>query len=134
MCFQIDGKSSQAARLVKSRIMTKVIDCVLSADTFEQQCIILKCVLQSPLLKYHMKTIGINQSLSNIALFEHKYPKNINKLYQHARKCNKKQQLKDILEAVMVSNPGGFTNNSPRSPMTSTPVKKPSARKSLCLF
>ena len=34
----------------------------------------------------------------------------------------------------MVSNPEGFTNNSPISPMTSTPVKKPSARKLLCLF
>ena len=34
----------------------------------------------------------------------------------------------------MVSTPEGFTNNSPRYPMTPTPVKKPSARKSLCLF
>ena len=34
----------------------------------------------------------------------------------------------------MVSTPEGFTNESPISPMTSTPVKKPRARKSLCLF
>ena len=34
----------------------------------------------------------------------------------------------------MVSTPEGFTDNSPISPMTSTPVKKTSARKSLCLF
>ena len=34
----------------------------------------------------------------------------------------------------MVYTPGGFTNNSPISPMKSTPVKKPSAIKSLCLF
>ena len=34
----------------------------------------------------------------------------------------------------MVSTPEGFTDNSPISPMISTPVKKPSARKSLCLF
>ena len=34
----------------------------------------------------------------------------------------------------MVSNPEGFTNNIHLSPMTSTPVKKPHARKSLCLF
>ena len=34
----------------------------------------------------------------------------------------------------MVSTPEGFTNNSPISPMTSTPVKKPSAQKSLCMF
>ena len=34
----------------------------------------------------------------------------------------------------MVSTPEGFTDNSPISTMTSTPVKKPSARKPLCLF
>ena len=34
----------------------------------------------------------------------------------------------------MVSTPEGFTNNSSISPMTSAPVKKPSARKSLCIF
>ena len=34
----------------------------------------------------------------------------------------------------MVSTPERFTDNSPISPMTSSPVKKPIARKSLCLF
>ena len=34
----------------------------------------------------------------------------------------------------MFSTPEGFNNNSPISPMTSTLVKKPSARKSLCMF
>ena len=34
----------------------------------------------------------------------------------------------------MFSTHEGFTDNSPRSPMTPTPVKKLSARKSLCLF
>ena len=34
----------------------------------------------------------------------------------------------------MVSTPEGFTYNSPISPIKSTPVKKPSAIKSLCLF
>ena len=34
----------------------------------------------------------------------------------------------------MVYDPEGFTNYSPIYPMTSTPVKKKSARKSLCLF
>ena len=34
----------------------------------------------------------------------------------------------------MISNPEGFTDNSPIYPMTSTPVKKPSTIKSLCLF
>ena len=35
MCFQNDGKTSQAARCIKSRIMTNVIDSVLSIDIFE---------------------------------------------------------------------------------------------------
>ena len=34
----------------------------------------------------------------------------------------------------MVSTPDGVTYESPNVPMTSTPVKKPSARKSLCSF
>ena len=34
----------------------------------------------------------------------------------------------------MVYTPEGFTNNGPISPMTSTPVKKPGAQKSLCIF
>ena len=43
-------------------------------------------------------------------------------------------QIKGILDAAMVSTPEVFIDNSPNVPMTSTPVKKPSARKSLCLF
>ena len=34
----------------------------------------------------------------------------------------------------MVYTPEGFPNNSPISPMKVTPVKKPSARKSVCMF
>ena len=34
----------------------------------------------------------------------------------------------------MVYTPEGFTDNSPISTMTLTPLKKPSSRKSLCLF
>ena len=34
----------------------------------------------------------------------------------------------------MVSTHEGFTDNSPRSTMTPTPVKKPSVRISLCIF
>ena len=59
---------------------------------------------------------------------------NITNIYQHAGKCEEQQNLKDILDAAMVSNPEGFTYNSPNVPMTSTPVKKPCDRKSLCLF
>ena len=60
MCFQIDSKSAQADKCVKSRIMTKVIDNVISVNTFEQKCVVPKCFLCLLRLKYHMKTIGID--------------------------------------------------------------------------
>ena len=129
-----DGKTDQAARCIKSRIMTKVIDYVLSIDTFEQQCVVLKGMLQSPRLKYHVHTIGIHPSLSNNAIYEHKCLENIKKLYKQAGKCDNQQQFKDIIEAAIVSTPEGFNDSSTISPRTSTPVNKPSAQKSLYLF
>ena len=59
---------------------------------------------------------------------------NIKKIYQHAGKCDDQQNLKDILDTDMVSTPEGVTDNIPNLPMKSTIVKKPSAKKSLCLF
>ena len=85
------GKSAQATGCIKLGIMTKVIDYVLSIDTFEQQCVVLKGMLQSSRLKYHVKTIGIDQSLSNNSLYEHKCLENIKKLYKHAGKCDYKR-------------------------------------------
>ena len=55
-------------------------------------------------------------------------------IYQHAGKCDDQQNLKDILDAAMVSTPEEIIDGSPSFPMKSTPVKKPSASKSLCLF
>ena len=74
-----EGKSDQAARCIKSRIMTKVVDYVLSIDTFEQKYVMLKGMFQSPGLKYHVQTIGIHLSLSNNAIYEHKCLENIKK-------------------------------------------------------
>ena len=59
---------------------------------------------------------------------------NIKKIYQHAGKCDDKQNLKYIIDAAILSNPEGVTDNILNVHMTSTPVKKPSDRKSLCLF
>ena len=56
------------------------------------------------------------------------------KLHKQAGKCEDQQQFKDILEAAMVSTPVVFSDNSPISTMTSTPIKKPSDWKPLCLF
>ena len=113
-----EGKTDQAARCIKPRIMTKVIDYVLSVDTFEQQCFVLKGMLQSPQLKDHVQTIGIDQYLSNNAVYEHKCLENIKKLYKQDGKCDDQKKLRNIFEGAMVSAPEGFTNNSPIYPMT----------------
>ena len=60
-------------------------------------------MLQSPQLKDHVQTIGIEPSLSNNAIHEHKCLGNIKTLYKQAGKCDDQQKFKDILEADMVS-------------------------------
>ena len=107
---------------------------VLSIDTFEQQYVVLKGMLQSLRLKYHVQTIGIDTSLSNNDIYEHKFLENIKYIYKQSGKCGIQQQFKYIIEADMFSTPELLAVKSPISPMTSTPVKKPSARKSLCMF
>ena len=59
-CFQINGISYHAAQCAKSRIMKKAIDYILSIDTFEQKCVVIKVMLQSPRIEDHMKNIGID--------------------------------------------------------------------------
>ena len=81
-----------------------------------------------------MKTIGIDQSSFTSYSFEYRCMNNIKNIYQHAGKCNDKKNLKDILEAALLSTPEGFTDISPNVHMPSTPVKKPSDSKSLFLF
>ena len=41
--------------------MNKAVDYILSIDTFEKQCVVIKAMLQSPRLEDHMKTVGIDQ-------------------------------------------------------------------------
>ena len=43
-----EGESEQVARCIKSRITTKVIDFVLSINTFEKKCVVFRGMLQSP--------------------------------------------------------------------------------------
>ena len=81
-----------------------------------------------------MKTIGIDQSSFARSSFEHRCMNNIKKIYQHAVKCDDHQNLKDIIDADILYTPEGVTDHSPNVHMTSTPVKKLSARKSMCLF
>ena len=41
--------------------MNNAIDPILSIDTFEQQCVVIKGILKLPRLEDHTKTIGIDQ-------------------------------------------------------------------------
>ena len=91
-------------------------------------------MLKSTRLADHIKTIGIEKSLCKRSSFEHKCLNNIKNIYQHADKWDDQQNLKDILYGSMVSILEGVTYESPNVPMTSTLSKKPSSRKSLCLF
>ena len=91
-------------------------------------------MLQSSRIEDHMKTIGIDQSSFARSSFEHRSLNNIKRIYQHTGNFDDQQNLKDILEAAILSTPEGVTDNIPNVHMTPTPVKKPSARKSLCLF
>ena len=63
----------------------------------------LKGLLQPPRLEYHMKTIGIDQSLNNRPSVEHKILNSIKKKYQHAGKCDDQQNVKDIIDADIFS-------------------------------
>ena len=91
-------------------------------------------MLQLLRLEDHMKTIGIVQSSFTRSSFGHKCLNNLTNIYQHTGKCDDKQNLEDILDAAIVSTPEDDTYESTGLPMTSTPVIKSSARKSLCLF
>ena len=75
-------------------------------------------MLQSSRLEDHMKTIFIVQSLYTRYSFEKNCMNNIIYIYQHAGKCDKQQNLKDILDASMVLTPEVFTYSSPNVPMT----------------
>ena len=105
MCFQVDNKSPHAAQCVKSRILNKAIEYILSIDTFEKQFIFIKCMLQSSRLEYHMKTIGIDQYSFTRSSFEQRCITNIKKIYKNAGKCDDQQNLKDIIDADILSTP-----------------------------
>ena len=113
LCFQVDKKSPHAAQCVKSRVLNKVIDSILSINTFEQQCVVIKYMLQSSRLEDHMKTIGIDQSSFIRSSFEHRCMNNIKNIYQHAGNCNDQQNLKDIIDAAVLSTPEAVTEDSP---------------------
>ena len=98
---------------VKSRVLKKVVESILSINTFEQKCVVIKFLLQSSHLENHMKTSGIDQSSFARSSFENRCMNNIKKIYQHAGKCDDQLNLKDIIDAAILSTPEGVTDNSP---------------------
>ena len=62
-------------------------------------------MFQSPGLKYHVQTVGVDPLLSNNYVYEHTCLENIRKIYKQSGKCDDQQQFKYIIEADMVSNP-----------------------------
>ena len=76
-----------------------------------------------------MVHIGVYQSLSNIAMYEHRCLENIKKLYKSGGKFDDQQQYRDITESAMVSTSEVFTDNSPMLPRKYVTVKTSSAIK-----
>ena len=79
--------------------------------------------MQSSRLEDHMKTIGIDLSSFARSSFEHRCVNNTKKIYQHAGKCDDQKNLKDIIDAAILSNTEGVTDNSPNVHMASKPAK-----------
>ena len=65
-------------------------------------------ILQLSRLEDHMKTIGIDQSLFTKYYFEHRCMNSIKNIYQHAGKCDYQQNLKDIIDAAILSTPEAY--------------------------
>ena len=105
LCFRVNSKSSHADQCVKSRVLNKAIDSIRYIDTFEQKCVVIKCMLRSSLIEDHMKTIGIDQSSFTRSSFEHICMNNIKNIYQHADKCDDQQNPKYSLEYAILSTP-----------------------------
>ena len=59
-----------------------------------------------------------------MSTFEHRCMNNIKNIYRHSGRCDDQKNLRDILEAVLLSTPEGFKDNSPNVNMPSTPVRK----------
>ena len=70
-------------------------------------------MLQSSRLEENMNTISIDQSSFTRSSFEHICMNNIKTIYLHAGKCDDQNNLKDIIDAAIISNPEGVTYHSP---------------------
>ena len=107
---------------------------ILGIESFEKKYVILKGLFQSDQLEQHMVTIGIDQLLSNSALYEDRCLKNINKLYKSYGKFYDQHHYKNILEYSILSTPEMFADNGPISPGPSVTVKIPMQEITLSIY
>ena len=63
-------------------MLTKVNDTILTIDSFEHRCIIPKRLIHSEQLKQHIVIFGMEQFLSNSALYGNICLENIKKSYR----------------------------------------------------
>ena len=61
-----------------------------------------KRVVSVRITETNMVTIGVDQSLSNSAMYEHICPENIQKLYKYSGICGGQQHYKTIIESAIV--------------------------------
>ena len=125
----MEGESAHASQSDKSRALIKFLKAIFDTDSFEQQCVIIKGLLQFEQLLKHMVAIVVDQSLSNSVLYEHSCLENINKLYKTIGKCENQKQYKTNIKSEMVSTPEGYTNNSPTTHNPSVSTKNTISRK-----
>ena len=107
---------------------------ILDIESFEQQRVIIKGLLQLERPKNIWLSLEFKKLLSNSEMYEHRCLENIKKLYKYSGKSDEQQHYKAIIEAAMVYNLEGFIDNSPISPSQFVTVKNPSAGKSLRQF
>ena len=68
----MDGKPAHAAQCSKTHALTKFIDLIIEIESFEKQCAPISSMSCSYQLKQYMVNIGIDQSLSNCAMYENR--------------------------------------------------------------
>ena len=69
-----------------------------------------------------MKTISVDQSSFTRSSFEHRCMNNIKNIYQYAGKCDDQQNLKNIIDAAILSTPERVTDHSLNVHLTSDHV------------
>ena len=89
--LKADWRTDRSTQCGKSRALTKVVKNIISIVLFEQKCVIIKEVLNSEQPKKYMVTIGLDQSLSNSDIHEHRCLESIKKLYNSSGNVDSQQ-------------------------------------------